>query len=298
MKHLQKKQIQGSLLILIAVGLFLSCNTKEEEKWVPLLDKGLSQWRTYQSYELADSFKVIPPLDEKGEPVSPVGYDKNEKNVFSVAEENGELVLRISGEIYGCLFTKEEFQNYHLRLKVKFGEQKWSPRLNKAMDSGILYHSQGECGVDGWKSWMLSQELQVMEGGTPEGNTGDYWPIATSQLKIRASVPEGETNYFYNPDAPLVSFGHGGIQSVCRAQDRTSPKGEWTTVELICYEGKSLHIVNGHVVMALKDSRYWNGTESLPLVKGKIQLQSEAAEVFYKEIEIKTIKQVPEEYFN
>jgi len=39
---------------------------------------------------------------------------------------------------------------------------------------------------------------------------------------------------------------------------------------LICYEGKSLHIVNGHVVMILKNSRYVENGKEIPLEKGKI----------------------------
>ncbi|MDR1526693.1 MAG: DUF1080 domain-containing protein [Dysgonamonadaceae bacterium] len=285
------------IYIIIAIsGLLTSCGLKKENEWKPLLDNELTEWQTYLSYALTDSFRFTAPLDEFQNPAPPIGYDKNERNVFSVYQENDEWILRISGEIYGCIFTKKDFQNYHLRLKVKFGTLKWTPRLEKAKDSGILYHSTGECGVDGWLSWMTSQEFQVMEGGTKEGNSGDYWSVAAARIQVRASIPEGETNYFYNPEADWVDLGAGREQGLCRAADYNSPKGEWTTMELICHEGKSLHIVNGHVVMALKNSRYWNGYESLPLIQGKIQLQSEAAEVFYKDIEIKQLDKMPEQY--
>jgi hypothetical protein len=61
-------------------------------------------------------------------------------------------------------------------------------------------------------------------------------------------------------------------------------------------EGKSLHIVNGILVMVLKNSRFWDGTKLNPLVEGKIQLQSEAGEVFYKEVMIKPINEMPNEF--
>ena len=60
------------------------------------------------------------------------------------------------------------------------------------------------------------------------------------------------------------------------------PDNQWNTVELICFEGQSLHIVNGQVVMVLKNSRYQQDGRDVPMWEGKIQLQSEAAEVFYK----------------
>jgi hypothetical protein len=65
---------------------------------------------------------------------------------------------------------------------------------------------------------------------------------------------------------------------------------------LITYGDKAIRIVNGKVVMALSNSRYLvNGVEK-PLVHGKIQLQSEAAEVFYKDMKIKPISAMPAEY--
>jgi hypothetical protein len=36
--------------------------------------------------------------------------------------------------------------------------------------------------------------------------------------------------------------------------------------------------------------------QSFPLIKGKIQLQSEAAEVYYKDIMIRNITSLPERY--
>jgi len=71
---------------------------------------------------------------------------------------------------------------------------------------------------------------------------------------------------------------------------------QWNDLELICFEDKSLHIVNGQVVMALSKSSYRDGDLSKPLVSGKIQLQSEAAEVFYKDIQIKNIDGIPAAY--
>lgn len=48
--------------------------------------------------------------------------------------------------------------------------------------------------------------------------------------------------------------------------------------------------------MALTQLVYKDGNTIKPLVKGKIQLQSEAAEVFYKDIQIKNIDGIPAEY--
>jgi hypothetical protein len=283
--------------LLSVLFLFVSCTSKKEtsSEWTDLLDVNLSQWRIYQSFENMGS-NGRPVLNADGTSPEPVGYDKNKENVFSVIKEKDELILHINGKIYGCVFTKQDYRNYHLKLQYKFGTAKYPPRLDKAMDSGILYHSQGELGVDYWHSWMLGQEFQVMEAGTDEGVSGDYWPVANARIWIPASN-ENSSGYIYNPQADLVGFGSKNTSGHCAAgENYTSPAGEWTALELICYEGKSLHIVNGKVAMALENSAYWNGTESIPLVEGKIQLQCESAEVFYKNIQIKEINEFPHDY--
>ncbi len=277
------------------VILFFMSSFLDQNEWTPLLDKNLSRWEMYLSYRHKPSYKGEMPTDEKGEIIQPIGYNKNVNNVFSVVEEQGEPVLKITGEIYGCVFTKQEFENYHLKLKVKWGDKKWIPRTDKLKDSGILYHSIGECGIDYWRAWMLSQELQIMEG-----HMGDYWNIASSAIDVRALIPEGKMNTVANRKQPFLAIGSGtNLDGFClRSEDNESPGGEWTTVELICFEDKSLHIVNGHVVMILQNSRYFDKGNAIPLRKGKIQIQSEAAEVFYKDIKIKSIKAMPLEYIS
>lgn len=278
-------------VILVAV-LFLFGGFTLPDTWTNLLDKNLSQWDTYLSYRHKNGYNGKIPVDEEGKELTPIGYNKDTFGVFSVIEENGEPVLRASGEIYGCVFTREEFENYHLRLKVKWGDKKYEPRLNKLKDSGILYHSIGEAGVDYWRSWMLSQEFQIMEG-----HMGDYWPQATSGVDIRAYLPEGIMNSVASQSQPFLPFGAGSPNNFClRSENFESPAGEWTTLELICFGGNSLHIVNGNVVMVLKNSRYLLDGKSVPLTKGKIQLQSEAAETFFKDIRIRKISAMPDRY--
>jgi len=278
-------------LICIIILSFTSYHPKEG--WVSLLDNKLSGWDIYQSYRHTLKYDGKQPTDEKGTIIPPIGLNKNEANVFTTIQENGETVLRISGETYGCVSTKQEFENYHLKLKVKWGTLKWEPRKSKLRDSGILYHSVGGYGADYWHTWMLSQEFQIMEG-----HMGDYWNIANSAIDIRAFIPEGKMNSVANEKQPFLSIGPGTEwDGFClRSQDFEKSQGEWNDVELISFGDKSLHIVNGHVVMVLQNSRYVENGKSIPLVKGKIQIQSEGAEVYYKDIQIKNIQELPAGY--
>lgn len=280
------------MLLFAAQALLLFADPFHVEKdWKDLLDSDLSQWETYLSYRHKPGYAGEAPRDKDGNLIEPIGYNKNVSNVFTTLEIDGDLALRVSGEIYGCVFTRQEFENYHLKLKVKWGDKKWEPRLDEPKDSGILYHSQGECGVDYWRAWMLSQEMQIIENGM-----GDYWCIANSQIDIRSEIPQGKTHFVYKKEGEPVSFGTGA-QGFCQVNEfNEKPSGEWNTLELITYGDKSLHIVNGKVVMALANSRYGDGEKTFPLTKGKIQLQSEAAEVFFKDIKIKNINSLPRKY--
>ena len=288
-----KKFKSLSKISTLLVILILTSYSKVDEGWVNLLDKDLSKWEIYQSYRFRDDYKGQQPVDENGKLIQPIGYNKNVANVFSVIEENGDPVLHITGEIYGCVFTKQDFENYHLTLRVRWGDKKWEPRLDKLKDSGLLYNSTGECGIDYWRSWMLAQEFQIMEG-----HMGDHWGIANSAIDVRAFMPEGTMNTVAGLKQPFLPIGPGtGRDAFClRTADYESPEGEWTTVELINFGDKSIRIVNGHVVMVLQNSRFVTDGKSYPLVKGKIQLQSEACEVFYKDILIKQITRIPDEY--
>lgn len=276
--------------LILLVTLVYSC---QEEKWTPLLDQNLSQWDNYLSYKHKLGYTGEAPRDEHENLIMPVGINSDSIGVFTIIEENKELVLKISGEYYGCVFTKNEYSDYHLKLKFRWGENKWTPRKSLLRDSGILYHSIGPLGAEHWRTWMLSQEFQIMEG-----HIGDYWNQATSAIDIKAFIPEYIMNPIANKEQPFISVGHGEkIPGFClRSENHESPFGSWNALELICFDGKSIHIVNGHIVMILKNSRYVDGNKSIPLKKGKIQLQSEAAEVYYKDINIREIKTLPQEY--
>jgi len=274
------------LLALTLVSSIVAAADKPGE-WRPLLDAKFSLFDVYLSYR---GDQIMSVLKGTAADLKPVGLNPPGQNVFTMIEQGGKPVLRISGEIYGCATTKQEFSNYHLRASFKWGDKKWEPRLTELKDSGILYHSRGAFGVDYWKSWALSQEFQVIEHGI-----GEYWRQATSAFDIRADAKApGAEAPKWNPKAPWMEFS-GANNHALAGSDEDRP-GQWNTLELVCFEDRCVHIVNGKVVMALKGSRYQDGDQSVPMTGGKLQIQSEAAEVFYKDIEIRSIVRMPEEY--
>ena len=289
-------------LIVIALPLLYACTNESkttlsvDTEWTNLIDENLSSWDTYLSFKHQNGYDGSHPIDSTGKAIEPIGLNKPGYDVFTTTKEQDEVIINVSGEYYGCIATKEEYENYHLQVQYKWGDKKWIPRLDKMKGSGILYHSVGEFGVEHWRSWMMSQEFQIMEA-----HSGDFWSQATSAIDIRAYASESGLNPMAHESQDFLSFGEKGeAGKYClRSNNYENGADEWNTLELVCFNGKSLHIVNGEVVMVLKNSRYINKNgEIVPLTKGKIQLQTEAAEIFFKGIKIRNIEELSEEHLS
>jgi hypothetical protein len=206
------------------------------------------------------------------------GLNNDPDKVFSVAEVDGKPAIKISGEYFGGISTVEQFSNYHLTVQFKWGEKKYAPKLNAVRDSGLLYHAVGEHGADGG-NWMKSQEFQV-----EEGNCGDYWGCAGGAFEIPV-IQEGK-EYIYNPSGVLTSFSEDtpAGRHVVKSPDNEKPTGQWNTLELYTFGDSAVHVVNGKVVMRLYKSN---------IKAGKIQIQSEGAEVYYRNFQIEKISKMP-----
>jgi hypothetical protein len=251
-----------------------------QKNWTSLFNaKDLQGWETY----------IGPDLDSNGKMLTkiPVGLNTDPKQVFTIAEQNSEKVIRISGESWGGISTLNEYQNFHFKLKFKWGSLRWGQKKNKKKDSGLLYYAVGAHGAD-YGAWMRSQEFQI-----EEGNSGDYWGVAGGVEDIRA-IKNG-TDYTYDPAGELTTFSatsKAGRHCIKKG-DAEKPSGEWNELDLYCFNGTSVHMINGKVMMVLLNSRQSDNGRESPLIKGKLQIQSEGAEVFYKDIKIKSINSIP-----
>src|SRR5476651_1316290 len=172
--------------VLLALLLMLSVPCLAQNKsWTPIFNgNNLDGWDSYLGV----------PIDSAGKKIgnTPVGFNNDPKQVFSVVKQDGVKVIRISGDGVGGLISKGEFENYHLQLQFKWGG--WLHPSRKAKDSGVLYHSVGENGADSG-AWMRSQEFQIQFG-----DCGDYIGCAGALADVPA------TNKVYDPKAPLVTI--------------------------------------------------------------------------------------------
>lgn len=276
----------------IFLALLLTGTSALAQDWQPLFNgRDWSGWDTHLAKPQPTSDVMGLSRDAQGKYTELIGLNRDPLNVFTVTDVDGRPALRFSGEVFGTLTTRASYSNYHLRLRFKWGRKKWPPREAVVRDSGLLYHVHGELG-EGGATWPRSVELQIQEQ-----DTGDLWTIR-SQISVRAKPREGKLAPIYDGAAEPVLFGTntaGGTRCI-KGADHEKPSGEWNTVELICVGSESLHIVNGHVVMRLSGARQQNGETWAPLTAGRISLQSEGAEVFFRDIEIRPITEIPPEY--
>jgi hypothetical protein len=270
------------IMLLLAVIMALSFDKPfHKDDWEFLFNgKDLRGWDTY----------LGPPLDDKGKKLNdvPVGLNNDPKHVFTVVENSGEKLLRISGENWGGLSTKKEFENFHLQLMFKWGSLTWGQKKNKKKDSGLLYFATGPHGAD-YGAWMRSQEFQIQEG-----DCGDYWGVAGGMEDIPA-IKKSDSEYVYDPAGQLYTFSAtSSVGRHCiKRGDAERPTGEWNVLDLYCHGDTSVHVINGKVMMVLYHSQQSDNGQVRPLKKGKLQIQSEGAEVFYKEIKIKKLDAIP-----
>jgi hypothetical protein len=269
------------------LSLLFGCKrTKPESRSIVLFNgKDLQGWNTY----LGPSFDTV---QNKRDSI-PLGLNHDTLNVFSVVQLDGGPVLRISGERFGGISTQKEFRNYHLRMEFKWGKKKWPPKEKSKRDSGLLYHAVGAHGAD-FGFWMRSQEFQIQEG-----DCGDYWGVAGGIFDVPAAK-NSNGDYRYDPKAERVTFREGGAagRHCIKDPDAENTSGEWNTIDLYCYGDTAVHVVNGTTCMILYHSRQAENGQEVPLKGGKIQLQSEGAEIFYRNIRMESIAGVPEALLN
>ncbi len=257
-----------SFLFLSAIILltFNSC----EKPWQPLFNgENLDNW---------DKF-IGTPLKGAEDLAESATID----NVFTVVEQNGEKLIRISGVVNGSLATRDTFANYHLQLVFKWGDE-----IHSRQNSGLLYHSFGEFG-EAIGTWMVNIECQLMHD-----KLGDTYLMNNTYCETAVNKVDDGFIYAKNGNVEKFSKEHNG-PGVKKAVDAENSLGEWNTVDLYSVGQTTVHVINGKTVMVNNNTSKWENGNPIPLTSGKIQLQSEGAELFVKTIRVKPIKEIPSE---
>lgn len=260
------KYLHNAALVIMAVIISASGTTgRKSEKSVKDLfnGKNLDGWYTY---------------------IKDQGRDTDPKNVFTVS--NG--MIRISGEEFGCITTNDEYENYRLEVDFRWGDETFAPRTEKARDSGILLHSVGEDGGSD-RTWMHSLECQVIEGGT-----GDFIVVGDGSKNFFLTCPVASqkqgSSFVFDPAGDTATIYGGRINWYGRdpewkdvkgfrgGNDVEKEPGKWNRIVCVA-DGREIKVyLNGKLVNHAVNSRP---------TKGKIQIQSEGAEIFFRKVTLK-----------
>ncbi|TWO33876.1 DUF1080 domain-containing protein [Seonamhaeicola sediminis] len=280
---------------LIFLFLTISINAQNNQT-INLLDANLTHFNRFLGVPHT-TVLGLPEGTPKSDDVTkgtPLGLNNDIKNVFTTTNINGETILNITGEIYGAIVTKDNFSNYHFSTMFRWGHKKWEPRLQRRKDTGILYHSYGDYGRF-WNTWKTCLEFQVQET-----DLGDFISLPANAIQPKLGGPivqiRGNSKIEkkqYNPNFDTYFEGNGYIHAYLEPQ---SPHGNWNRLELYVVGNDAVHVVNGEIVMVVENAI--NPETNKPLTEGQIQIQSEAAECYYKDMTITPITEFPKFILN
>jgi hypothetical protein len=225
-------------------------------------------------------------------PSAPIGIG-GKGTVFTVVSEEGAPALRISGETWGSLVHSGDFAAYHLRLEYKWSGRRYAPRLRQPENNGLLYHTHGQPGAV-WGTWSRSVEFEIMTGSVGMAvPVGDGLSV-TSFVATDASIIAPKQRFMSGaPEGRAV----GGTDNwnVENNFNADKPVGQWNTLDLYVVGDHAIHVVNGVPVMevwGICDPEGGNGA-CVPLTHGAIQLQSEGAETFFRNLVLEPINRLP-----
>jgi hypothetical protein len=211
------------------------------------------------------------------------GKDKDPNGNFTVKDG----VLRIAGQDYGGLVTRDEYANYRVEVEWAWGGKVWPPRDKTARDSGLLVHSTGPDGAVS-KSWMQAYQCNMLEGAT--GDISVTGPDKAYTFKAEAEErPWGKkTGTYWKAGAPAREFVPGNrllwsnrdpnwenVLGFRGKNDVEKPVGEWNTLVVTMKADTMTVQLNGVIVTR---------ATGLAVTRGKIQVQSEGSEVLIKKI--------------
>jgi hypothetical protein len=273
------------VVLAVAVGFAVVCVGWAGQQQILFNGKDLTGWETWLWTPLPVSEVAGMERDAKGNYLKALGVNNDPLGVFKVETVDGAPAIHVSGEGFGTLTTLETFSNYWLSVQFKWGEKKFGA-ANRPRNGGILFHAHGSHGEIGGR-WMNAHQYQVEEGGC-----GDY--IGVGAVIADATAKAGEDKRWrYDAAGEAFSF-RGNVKEAAKCLRGAGDElthGGWNTLEIYCMGDEIVQVLNGTVTARLTKSRKENGE---PLTGGKIALQIEAAEIYFREITVAPLRAIPE----
>ncbi len=207
------------------------------------------------------------------------------KSVFTVHDG----MIHISGEGAGYVATEQSYKNYHLVVEYKWGQK--SDGSKYVRNSGVLLHK-----INPDRVWPTCIEVQLAQGCE-----GDFIVIrgadaegkpASATMTCETRVAEdgrtrwhpGGTKSVYSGKQFWWSKHEPGFKELLDTRgkdDVASPLGQWTKVECLCSDDRITVKINGETV---------NEAFDVHPTAGKILLQNEGNEIFFRNFELRPVE--------
>jgi Domain of Unknown Function (DUF1080) len=187
----------------------------------------------------------------------------------------------------GYIATNQEFENVHIRVEYKWGVKRFPPRAETKRDNGILY---GLVGAE--KVWPRCIECQI-----EEGDVGDFFLVDG----VRGLQDQHSNGLFGQGLGPHGWAADAGSRRDLKGEPSTGRKikdgnfenlDDWNVVEVIWQGDRAAHLVNGRTVNSismLQQPDPQNPEKFIPLTRGKIAIEIEFAEIWFRRIEVKSL---------
>jgi hypothetical protein len=258
-----------------AVALLAICTvasaqptTQPAADWKPLFNgKDFTGWYTYL----------------KG-----IGKDNDSTHVFSVDDGMIHIYKDAddgSQQPMGYLATDDELGDCRIRLEYKWGTKRFGSRSKARRDSGLLYFFTGADGAFDKGPWPYSIECQIQEN-----DVGDIYFVGTQGTVTIDPATKDTRQPTYKDGGDSHTTPPSGNNRIIRSE--MLEHDGWNTVEVILKGDSATQIVNGKVNNALTNAKApdpTNPSQMISVSKGKILLQAEGAEVWFRNVEVQTL---------
>ncbi|WP_366186150.1 DUF1080 domain-containing protein [Flavobacterium ovatum] len=265
MKFKNLSQI-ATILVILLVSFFSNAQSKETG-FVSLFNgENLDGWYLKIKNGDADLAKKV------------YAVENGMVHVFKDFPKEYELNTGVNAT-HGLFYTNKKYSRFIFKFEYKWGTGIANNFAQFQYDAGMYYHVVDD------KIWPKGIEYQVRYDQTKNRNhTGDYW---ANGLKWYSK----DSTTFCLPSAGgQAVLGHKGEHLASQNVKFNALNNKWNKCEVIVMGDKySIHKLNGKIV---------NMATDLPFSEGVIGLQSETAEIYYRNIEIKEFDEiVPMEKF-
>lgn len=265
--HLTRAMAPFALCFATCCGTHAQAAAPDADGWITLFNgQNLEGWYPYLLTSGKNDVNGVFQVDQKM--VHILGTDK-------------PLSRR---DTYGYLATNEEYANIRIHVEYKWGTRRFPSGSERKRNSGLIYLFHGTDQV-----FPQSVECQIQES-----DVGDIW--LTDGISAESWVADlGSSLYSDDNSQPGFKrlFGGPGIPNarIIKAGDFENRDG-WNTVEVVLEGNTATNIVNGRIVSRALDIRQpdpQNPKQMLVLSKGRILLEAESAEIWFRNIRIKPL---------